>query len=85
MTMPPSEDRRYRRCLLAAVPCALIVGTLADVGDWSASVILLSALLIVVAMAYYVHRERPGERGEQERFARERGLPYPPERRPLRR
>jgi hypothetical protein len=27
-----------------------------------------------------VNRERPGERKEYEQFARERGVPYPPER-----
>jgi hypothetical protein len=75
--MPPSEDRRYRRVLIAGVPFALVVSALADAGEWSVGWIWLALLTYLAVAMIYVHRERPAEREERERYARERGLPYP--------
>ena len=63
--------------MIATLPVALLIGTIADAGDWSVGWIWLSIAVFIGLAMFYVHRERPGEREEREQFARETGLPYP--------
>ena len=75
--MPPSQDKRDWRSLpvatIGCVVCAVLVTRL-GLGPGGA---LLSIAIALGLLMYYVQHERPGEREERERFARERGLPYP--------